>query len=92
MAKKTLARIISSVILLASVLFMPFWLSVILALGMMFYFPNFYEAVAMFLLSDLIYGVPEPRFFNIEFVSAILALASLLLIEIVKKKLKFYPK
>jgi len=87
-------RILASIILLLSVLFMPFWVSAILALAGMAYFPFFLEAVFLFFLSDLLYGVPEPRLFNIVFVSFILALTCFIIIELLKNKLRFrdFPK
>jgi len=83
-----LFRILASVILLWSVLFMPFWVSVILALMGMVYFPFFLEAVFLFFLSDLLYGIPEPRFFNTVFVSFIMALVCFIVLELIKKKLR----
>ena len=69
---------------------MPFWVSVILALIGMFYFNVFWEAVILFLLSDLLYGVREAKFSGAIFISFIGSLAVFLIIEIIKKKLKFY--
>lgn len=83
-----LFRILASVVLLWSVLFMPFWVSVILAFAGMVYFPFFLEAVFLFFLSDLLYGVPEPRFFNTVFVSFIIAIVCFVLLELLKKKLR----
>ena len=83
-------RILAVFLLLFSILFMPFWVSAVLALAGMFYFSIFWEAVVLFLLSDLLFGVKETKFFGIVFVSFILAAVTLLIIEAVKKKLKFY--
>jgi hypothetical protein len=85
-----LFRILASVVLLFSILFLPFWVSVILALGAMVYFTVYWEAAVLFLLSDGLYGVPETKFFGFVFVAFFLALASLAAAEIIKKKLKFY--
>lgn len=84
-------RIIASVILLCSILFMPFWLSVILAFFAIVYFPLYFEAVILFFLSDLLYGAREARFFGIVVISFIIAILLLAGMEIFKKKLKFYP-
>ncbi len=83
-------RILASVLLLFSVLFLPFWVTAILALAGMIYFPVYWEAVALFFLSDLLYGAPEAKFFNLVFVSFFVSLAVLLALEALKKKLKFY--
>ncbi|OGI94998.1 hypothetical protein A2917_01285 [Candidatus Nomurabacteria bacterium RIFCSPLOWO2_01_FULL_42_17] len=82
-------RILAAIILLLSVLFMPFWVSAILALAGMIYFPFFLEAVLVFLLSDLLYGTPLSKPFNIVFVSFILTLACFIILELLKKKLRF---
>ena len=87
-----LLRILASIILLWSVLFMPFWVSVILALAGMAYFPFFVEALFLFLLIDLLYGVPEPRLFDMVFVSFTPALICFIILELLKKKLRFNSK
>ena len=84
-------RILASVLLLFSVLFMPFWVSVLLALAGMIYFSVFWEAVVLFLLSDLLYGAGEAKFHGAVVVSFVSAIIAIIAIEIVKKKLKFYP-
>jgi len=83
-------RILASVILLFSILFMPFWISVILAFASMAYFPFFLEAIFLFFLSDVLYGVNEARFFGIIFISSGISFLLLILMEFLKKKLKFY--
>lgn len=84
-------RILASIALLFSALFMPFWVSVALMLAGIIYFAVFGEAVMLFFLSDLLYGVKEAKFYNEIFISFVMATIILILVEIVKKKLKFYP-
>ncbi len=69
---------------------MPLWVSVVLALGGMIYFKVFWEAVALFLLSDLLFGVKEARLYGFIFVSFFVSLIIIIAVEIFKKKLKFY--
>jgi len=85
-----LLRILAFIVLLLSILFMPFWVSVILALAGMIYFSIFWEAVILFLLSDLLYGAREAKFSGVVFISFILSLVVLIIIEFMKKKIKFY--
>ncbi len=85
------ARILTSVLLLFSVLFFPFYVSILLALVSIFYFSFFGEAIFIFLLSDLLYGVEGGKFFETTFLSFILAILILIIVETIKKKLKFYP-
>jgi hypothetical protein len=83
-------RILAGAVLLFSILFMPFWVSVALACAGMIYFYTFWEAVALFLLSDVLYGTSEAKFYGMVFVSFFTSLVALVAIEIFKKKLKFY--
>jgi len=83
-------RISASILLIMSVLFMPFWLSVLLVPIFMFYFSIFWEAVLIFLLSDLLYGTPLVGLWGITYISFLSSALLLLVIELLKKKLKFY--
>ena len=69
---------------------MPFWVSIIIGLIGVIMFPFFIEALFLFLLSDLLYGVEQDRFHSVLFLSSIIILCILLLLEGLKKKLKFY--
>ena len=85
-----LIRILASLALLFSILYLPFWVSVILALAGMIYFSVYWEAAALFLILDALTGVPEARFFGFTFVAFALSLVLLAAAEIIKRKLKFY--
>ena len=85
-------RVCFSIALLISVIFGPFWLSVILAILGMMYFSFYVEAAVIFLVLDLLYGAREARFHGAVFISFIFSVALFILIELFKKKLKFYPK
>lgn len=81
-------RIFAFLALLLSVLYLPFWVSIILAFLGMAYFSFFLEAVFLFFLSDLLFGAREPKFFNIMGISFLLALGCFILLELLKKKLR----
>lgn len=85
-----LIRILTSIILIFSILFLPFWLSAILVFAGMAYFSFFWEGVGILFISDLLYGVRETKFYGVIFVSLIVGVIMLAVIEIFKKKLKFY--
>lgn len=77
--------------MLLSVLFAPFWLTAILGMGAIIYFPKFWEGTLLFFLSDLLYGTREPKMYNVLFVSFIVSIIILIVAEFIKTKLKFYP-
>lgn len=76
--------------LLASVLWLPFWLTLILVLAGLFYFKNFYEAPAAGLLMDLLYGLPETRWGGWPLVSFTIGIIIFIGAELLKRRLKFY--
>ena len=80
------ARIAYSAIVLLSVLFLPFWVSFLLAIVGMVFFPYYLEAVLILFISDLLYGAPETRFLNATFVALIFGAFLLILIEFLKKR------
>ena len=83
-------RLLVSLVLLFSVLFLPWWVYTPLTILSMLVFPLFWEAVLFFLLSDLLYGAPKSGFGNVVYISFFLALVFITLIEIFKRKLRFY--
>jgi hypothetical protein len=85
-------RFLAFFILLFSILFLPFWVSAILAILAMIYFKNYWEAVILFFISDFLYGTMGTKYAFLTFTSGIFALIFLLLIEFLKKKFKFYPR
>lgn len=86
-----LLRISVSILSLLAILFAPFYVSVILIISIMFYFSKYYEGVFLFLLSDLLYGVKNLQNHPPIFISFFSSIVVLIIIEILKKKLKFYP-
>jgi ABC-type uncharacterized transport system permease subunit len=83
-------RILASITLLFSILFLPFYFSVILAILGMAYFPLFLEAIFLFLLSDLLYGARESRLWHMTFISLFISIFILIIIEFLKRKMKFH--
>ena len=83
-------RILATVILLFSILFLPFYISVILGILGMVYFSFFLEAVFLLFLSDLLYGARENHLFHMTFIAFFISVIILVVIELFKRKLKFY--
>ena len=81
-------RIVAFFVMLFSILFFPFWVSIILAILGMVYFNVFFEATALFLLSDFLYGTREGKNPPVIFISFIISAILLIIIEIVKKKMR----
>jgi len=81
-------RIVASLILLFSILYMPFYLSIILALIGIIYFSFYWESVFLFFISDLIFGIKEEKLLNIYFISFLISFIVLISIELLKRKIR----
>jgi hypothetical protein len=82
-----LKRLIASLILLISIFTVPIYVSLALGLIMMFYFSYFFEALIIFLIADLFYGVAKTQFWDITYVSFLISLLSFVVLEIIKTRL-----
>lgn len=65
-------RILADLALLVSVVLLNFWITLVGAMAAIFYFKNFYEAIAIGIMIDLLYGVPLERFFHIPYMATII--------------------
>jgi hypothetical protein len=84
-------RILVTVFLILSVLFLPYWLQGISFVGAAFYFSIYWEGLVVFLISDLIFAQITPKLFGILYASLIISIILLISIELLKKKLRYYP-
>jgi len=86
-----LKRIILDIILFISlVAFVPWWLVVIFAIALSFYFPNYYEIIIAGILLDALYGAPQALFFNLTPFFSVASLIFFLLTSLLKKKMIYY--
>ena len=83
-------RILSFVVLISSVFFAPWWFSFIFYIAMLFLFENFYEGIFALLLIDLLYGIPEAKFYGFPLVSTLFAVIFYYFVSWFKRYLSFY--
>jgi hypothetical protein len=69
---------------------MPLWVSAVLAFAGILYFNIYWEATLLFLLSDLFYGVNKTKNSPMIFLSFFISVVVLVILEMLKKKLRFY--
>lgn len=81
-------RIIFFILLLFSVIWMPLWFSIILALIGIVRFSFFWEATFLFFLSDLLLGINKSEFHGVFIVSTVLSFLVIIIAEFLKKKVK----
>jgi hypothetical protein len=85
-------RIILNIILFISIIICPWWVSVILALAILYYLKNFPEIILYGLLLDIYYGKLSSTFHIFDYRFTLLFLILLLSSFYIKKRLKFYDR
>jgi hypothetical protein len=82
-------RVIFNILMLGSILFLPWWVTAIIAVGFLFKFKA-YEVILWGVFADILYSSPAPSFYNIEFLFTIGAVVFFVLTYFIKKRLMFY--
>ncbi len=90
MKNKTGWRISISFLLFFSIVFLPFGVSVAIGLFGVMYFPVYWEAVLLFLLSDLLFGAPSAEYVGFTYVSSLASVVFLMVAEYAKKILQWH--
>ena len=83
-------RVLIFLALLASSLFLNWWITTSIVLVYLFLF-NAYEVIFFGLVLDSLYATSVPVFFGIEFIFTILFSTLFVLTYFLKKKLIYYP-
>ncbi|MCU0660307.1 MAG: hypothetical protein MUD00_01705 [Candidatus Pacebacteria bacterium] len=66
-------RIAAGIGIFLSAFWLPFWVTVVLAVFFLYQFDSFYEVFPAFLLVDLLYASKEVRFFDFSLIAFSLA-------------------
>lgn len=88
--QQPLFRFATSAGLFAAVLFAPWWVSAILGIIATLYFPKFYEAVAMALLFDILYGTSIEWLNGFQFIFSAVVIVILVISEWARGYLRWY--
>ncbi|MDO8572950.1 MAG: hypothetical protein Q7S11_04285 [bacterium] len=67
-------RIIVGIFMVISILFFNLWVTLLGVIVALFYFDNYYEAIAVGILYDMLYGVPLEKFFHIQWATSLVFL------------------
>lgn len=81
-------RIVIDIIFFLSIIYAPFWLTLIALAAGIFYFRNYYEAIGGGILIDMLYGVPLAKFFDIPFVATIICTILFVVITRLKQNIR----
>ncbi len=84
-------RIISDIFLSISIFVLPSWFLLLVSIACLFIFENFYEILFLGVILDSLFGLPE-RFFPIPAVYTFLAVLLFVLVNFLKKHLRFYGR
>lgn len=65
---KITIRILMAIVMLASITFGYWWLTWVIAIVLLFYFPIYYEIIIFGIIYDALYGLPISEFWNIRYI------------------------
>ncbi len=66
------------------------WLTWIVAIALLFYFPIYYEIILWGVIYDALYGIALPEFWNIRFIFTIFSIILFILSIVLRKRLIIY--
>lgn len=78
-------RIVCGIVLLASAVYFPIYLTFLIALFCLYRFNTYYELPVIFFIHDTLYGIAEPKFFGFRYVMTIVALLLVFIVARVRK-------
>ncbi len=84
----TRQRLVANTALLISVLYLPWWITVALAVVGLFSFNRFFELIIFMLVIDLLYGAPGAGFWSYPFLFSSAAVLALPIVESAKKRFR----
>ena len=83
-------RIILFVLLWPLLFFCPWWLWLLVVLGLAFNFDHYYEALVPAVWSDLLYGLSVGDRFGTQFILTLVVFVGVFIIDRLKIRLIFY--
>lgn len=66
------------------------WLTWILVIALLFYFPFYFEIIAWGVIYDSLYGIALPEFWNINYIFSISSIILFMISLLLKKRLTIY--
>ena len=82
-------RIVMNIALAGSILFLPWWFTVLLATVHIFMFQA-YEIIVWGFVADTLYGAPVALYYNIEFLFTLFFVVLVIIAVPLKRRLIFY--
>lgn len=76
--------------MLFSLVFAYWWITWCLAIILLFYFPVYFEIIALGIVYDALYGLTLPEFWNIKYIFTLASIVLFLISLIIKKRLIIY--
>ncbi len=83
-------RAIADIFIVFSILYAPWWVTVIAGVLFAFYFNNYYELIAAGVLVDILYGNNSTSLIRAPFVFSVGSVVFYFLIQFLKTKMRVY--
>ncbi len=90
--KNNYIRSIATILMLLSILFVPWWTTALYAVFLVLYFDYYVEVMIAGIIFDSLYAVPLARFYNFTYVATLFAGVIFIAAVYLKKRLTFYTR
>ena len=77
-------RHLTTLFLILSVFIFPFWVTAVVGILAVAWFPEYYELVGISFLSDILYAGGELRYHNFAMVTTVLAVVLVFVVSLIK--------
>ena len=83
-------RITAFIIVFLLIIYGYWWLTWLLAIIFLFYFPSYYEIILWGIIYDSIYSLEIPMFYDFKYIFTVFSIVTFLLSHYVQKRLSIY--
>ncbi len=85
-------RIFTAILMIVSIVYGYWWLTWILAISFLLYFPSYYEIIVWGVVYDALYGLNVPELYNIRYIFSISSIILFVIAYFLRKYLIAYDE
>jgi hypothetical protein len=85
-----LIRVVTAILMFCFIMWGYWWLTWCFAIGLLFYFPKYYEIIVWGIIYDALYGMSLPEYWNIRYIFTISSIALFVIAFFLRKRLIVY--
>lgn len=85
-------RVVLDILLFLSLILLPWWLTTLIVVALLFYFPKFYEAIFAGFFMDAVFATSTSTLADFQFFFTTLYILLFIIFEVLKPHIRFEPR